>query len=121
MGTITYTRFLFFPRVLEVNYTEVSQSSPLSLAGIFVSETVFARFFRRLDLNSSNYQRFMDICLKEEVRFLERATGEKMSSLEIQRLMGTKCWTTERQNLFMLKQMNELWPNNRFAKWFDKE
>ena len=106
MGTITYTRFLFFPRVLEVNYTEVSQSSPLSLAGIFVSETVFARFFRRLDLNSSNYQRFMDICLKEEVRFLERATGEKMSSLEIQRLMGTKCWTTERQNLFMLKQMN---------------
>jgi len=120
MGTITYTRFLFFPRVLEVNYTELSQYNALSLAGIFVSETVFARFFRRLNLNSSNYPRFMDICLKEEIRFLERSTGEKMSSHEIQKLMSTKCWTDESQRAYMLKQLNDQWPDNWFAKWFDK-
>jgi len=121
MGTVSFTHFWDFPRVLGVNYTQVSKNNALSLAGIFVSETVFARFFRRLNINSSNYPRFMDICLKEEIRFLERATGEKMSSLEIQKLMSTKCWTAEKQRAFMLKGLNELSPNNWFAKWFDKK
>jgi len=107
--------------VLEVNYTQVSQHNALSLAGIFVSETVFARFYRRLNINSGNYQRFMDICLKEEVRFLERATGEKMSGLEIQKLMSTKCWTAEKQRAFMLNELDDLWSSTRLHKWFAKK
>lgn len=116
IGTRSYTRFWVFPRVLEVSYTQVSQNNSLSLAGIFVSEAVFARFYRHLNINSINYSRFMDICLKEEVRFLERATGGKMYSIEIQKLMSTKCWTAERQRAFMLKTLNDLFPNN----WFER-
>jgi len=63
----------------------------------------------------------MDICLKEEVRFLERATGEKMSGLEIQKLMSTKCWTAEKQRAFMLNELDDLWSSTRLHKWFAKK
>jgi hypothetical protein len=101
IGTSMYTHFCATPRSLMSNCSEVYNGDPVSLAGIFVSETVMARCQKYIKGSTGQVSRIRDICLRQEVDFLENCWGRDLSNLEIMKLKQGKCWGWEKQRDFL--------------------
>jgi len=83
LGSPSYTNFYSFPRLLEINHSEILQESTVSVASLIVGFTELARYRNQFRASHNDLNEMYRLCLNEEAQFRKEVTGEDLSELEI--------------------------------------
>jgi hypothetical protein len=107
LGSGSYSNFYSFPRIIEVNHSDVLSDSAISMASLIVGYTTYAQHWKQLKRSDYTMDEIHRLCLKEEAQFQEKITGNTLSELEILKLKQKRFMPRDLSRAFMKRALSE--------------
>lgn len=108
LGSGSFTNYYSFPRIVEVNHSDILHESLMSIASLIVGYTTYAQYLEQFKSSQYTIDEIYRLCLLEESQFQEQITGEPLSELEILKLKQKRFMPRDLRRSFMKRVLREL-------------
>jgi hypothetical protein len=108
IGSMSFTEFYPFPRIVEVNHSEILKDSRMLVASLIVGYTAFVQYQKHPQRSKYAIDEIHKHCIKEEALFQESITGVALSGLEMLKLKQKRFMPKELRKQFLRNVQAEI-------------